>query len=152
MSLSRVGAKAVDAPVLLGTPTPVPLGTRVPYYWERAHAVTLWRDKTESAPSNFPNSESFGLLLTRLVGSRICGHSRCRHSRRAARVLPTAGIRTNCPQGGLVSDWFAGSGAAGEACRLAGRRYLGCEIDAGMAELARVRIASVLPFAEGAQP
>jgi site-specific DNA-methyltransferase (adenine-specific) len=61
-------------------------------------------------------------------------------------------IRTSCPQGGLVGDWFAGSGAAGEACRLAGRRYLGCEIDVGMAERARVRIASVLPFTEGAQP
>jgi len=61
-------------------------------------------------------------------------------------------IRTSCPQGGLVGDWFAGSGAAGEACRLAGRRYVGCEIDAGMAELARGRIASVLPFIEGAQP
>jgi len=61
-------------------------------------------------------------------------------------------IRTSCPQSGLVGDWFAGSGTAGEACRLSGRRYLGCGIDAGMAELARVRIASVLPFAEGAQP
>ena len=39
-------------------------------------------------------------------------------------------IRASCPHGGLVGDWFAGSGAAGEACRLAGRRYLGCEIDA----------------------
>ena len=61
-------------------------------------------------------------------------------------------IRASCPHGGLVGDWFAGSGAAGEACRLAGRRYLGCEIDADMAELAQARIASVLPFTEGAQP
>lgn len=61
-------------------------------------------------------------------------------------------IRTRCPPGGLVGDWFAGSGAAGEACRLTGRRYLGCEIDADMAERARARIASVLPFTEGARP
>jgi hypothetical protein len=91
MSTSGAGAKGVDGPVLLGTPTPVLLGTRVPYYWEREHAVTLWRSKAESAPSNVPNSESFGLLLTRLVGSQICGHSRCRHSRGAARVFSTAG-------------------------------------------------------------
>jgi len=91
MSTPRAGAKGVDGPVLLGTPTPVLLGTRVPYYWERAQAVTVWRGKPESVPSNVPNSESFGLLLTRLVGSRICGHSRCRHSRGAARVFPTAG-------------------------------------------------------------
>ena len=76
MSMSRAGAKGVDGPVLLGTPAPVLFGTRVPYYWERAYAVTVWRGKTESAPSNFPNSESFGLLLTQPVASWICGRSR----------------------------------------------------------------------------
>ncbi len=55
-------------------------------------------------------------------------------------------IRTSCPEGGLVGDWFAGSGAA---CRLTGRRYLGCEIDAAMAERARARIAAVLPLHGG---
>jgi hypothetical protein len=83
MSRSRHGAKGVDGPVLLGTPAPVLLGTRVPYYWERAQPVTLWRDKTDSAPSNFPNSESFGLLLTRSVKSWNCG--------RAARVANRQG-------------------------------------------------------------
>ncbi len=34
----------------------------------------------------------------------------------------------------------------------ADRRYLGCEIDVGMVELAPARIASVLSFTEGAQP
>ena len=48
-----------------------------------------------------------------------------------------------------TADCFAGSGAAGEACRLSGRRYLGCEIDAAMAERARARIAAVLPFHDG---
>ncbi len=58
-------------------------------------------------------------------------------------------IRASCPPGGLVGDWFAGSGAVGEACRLTGRRYLGCEIDAEMAERAQARIAGVLPFHNG---
>ncbi len=75
MSVSRPGAKRVDGPVLLGTPTPVLFGTRVPYYWERARLVTLWRNKADSAPSNFPNSESFGLLLTRPAKSRHCGRA-----------------------------------------------------------------------------
>ncbi len=75
MSISLHGAKGVDGPVLLGTPTPVLFGTQVPYYWERACPVTLWRSKAESAPSNFPNSESFGLLLTRPATSRNCGRS-----------------------------------------------------------------------------
>jgi hypothetical protein len=73
MSMSRAGAKGVDGPVLLGTPTSVLSGTRVPYYWERAQPVTIWRGKADSFPSNFPNSESFGLLLTRRATSRNCG-------------------------------------------------------------------------------
>lgn len=69
----RPGVKGVDGPVLLGTPTPVLFGTRFPYYWERARLVTLWRDRADSPPSNFPNSESFGLLLTHPAKSRNCG-------------------------------------------------------------------------------
>lgn len=48
-----------------------------------------------------------------------------------------------------VGGWFAGSGSAGEARRLSGRRHLGCEIDAAIAERAHARIASVLPFHDG---
>lgn len=49
----------------------------------------------------------------------------------------------------LAGGWFAGSGSAGEARRLSGRRHLDCEIDAAMAERARARIASVLQFQDG---
>lgn len=52
-------------------------------------------------------------------------------------------IRTSCPPGGIVGDWFAGSGAAGEACLRSGRRYVGCEIDPVMANTARRRLAAV---------
>ena len=55
-------------------------------------------------------------------------------------------IGASCPDGRLVGVWFAVSGAAGEACRLAGRRYVGCEIDTAMADRARARIAAVLSF------
>lgn len=58
-------------------------------------------------------------------------------------------IRTSCPKGGLVGDFFAGSGAAGEACAMSGRRYVGCEIDPEMAAKARARLASNL-FGEAA--
>jgi site-specific DNA-methyltransferase (adenine-specific) len=48
-------------------------------------------------------------------------------------------VRTSCPQGGLVGDFFAGSGAGAEACDASGRSYVGCEIDHEMVEKARRR-------------
>ncbi|EQB16717.1 MULTISPECIES: DNA-methyltransferase [Sphingobium] len=60
--------------------------------------------------------------------------------------LLAALIETSCPRGGLVGDWFAGSGAAGEACIRTGRRYLGCEIDPAMAERARLRLQGFAAF------
>jgi site-specific DNA-methyltransferase (adenine-specific) len=79
-------------------------------------------------------------------------HGRAIHPTEKPSALLEILIRTSCPQGGLVGDWFAGSGAAGEACRLSGRHYLGCETDAAMAERARSRIAAVLPFHGGGAP
>jgi site-specific DNA-methyltransferase (adenine-specific) len=55
-------------------------------------------------------------------------------------------IRTSCPPDGLVGDFFAGSGAGGEAAIACGRRYVGCEIDPEMAQKARARLAGILPF------
>lgn len=57
-------------------------------------------------------------------------------------------IRTSCPPGGVVGDFFAGSGAVGEACLTTGRCYVGCEADPVMAEKARDRLGQSL-FAVG---
>ncbi|MDH1270518.1 site-specific DNA-methyltransferase [Rhizobium pusense] len=76
-------------------------------------------------------------------------HGRAIHPTEKPVFLLETLIRTSCPEGGLVGDWFAGSGSAGEACRLTGRHYIGCEIDAYMADRARARIAAVLPFTDG---
>lgn len=61
-------------------------------------------------------------------------------------------IRTSCPPGGLVGDFFAGSGAAGEAAGLTGRNYVGCEIDLRMAIKGRERHASLPEARFGALP
>jgi site-specific DNA-methyltransferase (adenine-specific) len=53
-------------------------------------------------------------------------------------------IRTSCPQGGTVADFFAGSGSAGEACAHAGRNYVGTESSATMAAKANRRLAQNL--------
>jgi site-specific DNA-methyltransferase (adenine-specific) len=97
-------------------------------------------------------SEDGGPRLMRSVPyARNC-HGRAIHPTEKPSGLIEILIRTSCPPGGLVGDWFAGSGAAGEACRLAGRCYLGCEIDPEMAERARARLATVLTFDGGVEP
>jgi site-specific DNA-methyltransferase (adenine-specific) len=90
-------------------------------------------------------------LMRSVIYARNC-HGRAIHPTEKPSFLLELLIRTSCPEGGLVGDWFAGSGAAGEACRLSGRRYLGCEIDTAMAERARARLAAVLPFDRGDAP
>ncbi|EXL06466.1 DNA methylase [Brucella anthropi] len=90
-------------------------------------------------------------LMRSVIYVRNC-HGRAIHPTEKPVGLLEVLIRTSCPPGGLVGDWFAGSGAVGDACRLTGRRYLGCEIDAGMAQRARDRLASILPFTDGATP
>ncbi|MBK3405199.1 site-specific DNA-methyltransferase (adenine-specific) [Sphingomonas sp. BE270] len=97
-------------------------------------------------------SEDGGPRLMRSVIYARNAHGRAIHPTEKPAALLEILIRTSCPEGGLVADWFAGSGAAGEACRLTGRRYLGCEIDAAMAEKARARIGAVLPFDRRATP
>lgn len=49
-------------------------------------------------------------------------------------------IESLCPEGGLVLDPFAGSGSTCEAARLAGRNFVGIELDAQYFELAHARI------------
>jgi site-specific DNA-methyltransferase (adenine-specific) len=87
-------------------------------------------------------------LMRSVIYARNC-HGRAIHPTEKPSGLIEILIRTSCPPSGLVGDWFAGSGAAGEACQLSGRRYLGCEIDADMAERARARISALLPFHGG---
>ena len=87
-------------------------------------------------------------IMRSVIYLRNC-HGHAIHPTEKPSVLLEILIRTSCPEGGLLGDWFAGSGAAGEACRLSARRYIGCEIDPDMAERARSRLASLLPFDGG---
>ena len=52
-------------------------------------------------------------------------------------------VRLVTPPGGLVLDPFAGTGSTGRGAILEGFCFLGCEIDANYAEIARLRIKAV---------
>ena len=89
-------------------------------------------------------SEDGGPRIMRSVIQMRSMHGRAIHPTEKPSPLMEVLIRTSCPEGGLVGDFFAGSGSAGEAAAMAGRAYVGCEIDAVMAERARGRLSSNL--------
>lgn len=67
------------------------------------------------------------------------------HPNQKPKALMEYLCRVVCPTGGIVLDPFTGSGATGEGALAAGCSFLGFEIDDGIAELARRRIAASDP-------
>jgi len=53
------------------------------------------------------------------------------------------------PPGGLILDPFAGSGSTGKAAVIEGFRFVGIELEAEYAEIARARIEAVIPRQAG---
>jgi DNA modification methylase len=49
-------------------------------------------------------------------------------------------VRSSCPEGGLVADFFCGSGTTGVAAKNLGRRYLLCDASADAVEIAKQRL------------
>ena len=82
-------------------------------------------------------------LMRSVIYERSC-HGRAIHPTEKPVGLLETLIRTSCPVGGLVGDWFAGSGSVGDACVMTDRSYLGCEIDEEMAGSANNRLCSSL--------
>lgn len=82
-------------------------------------------------------------LMRSVLHARSC-HGRAIHPTEKPVDLLEVLIRTSCPVGGLVGDFFAGSGALGEACSLTDRDYYGAEIDPSYYEAAIDRLKSFL--------
>ena len=55
-------------------------------------------------------------------------------------------ILAGCPKGGLVLDPFMGAGTTGLVAQAHGRHYVGIELNAEYAEMARLRIAGKEPI------
>jgi site-specific DNA-methyltransferase (adenine-specific) len=94
------------------------------------------------------SSEDGGPRIMRsVIYARSC-HGRAIHPTEKPVDLLEILLRTSCPSGGLVGDFFAGSGAVGEAAAACGRRYIGTEIDIKYAEAARLRLGGLFPMGE----
>jgi site-specific DNA-methyltransferase (adenine-specific) len=95
--------------------------------------------------SQYESHDGGPRIMRSVIYMRSC-HGRAIHPTEKPDALLEILIRTSCPQNGVVGEFFAGSGAAGEAAMRAGRNYVGFEIDPEMAEAARVRLAQNLPL------
>lgn len=82
-------------------------------------------------------------LMRSVIYMRSC-HGEAIHPTEKPVGLLEILIRASCPPGGLVGDFFAGSGAAAEACAHTGRDYFGAEIDAVYHAAALDRLGSCL--------
>lgn len=91
-------------------------------------------------------SEDGGPRLARSVFCARSEHGRAVHptQKPVAAILPL--IEYSCPVGGTVLDPFCGSGSTGIAAKQLGREFIGIEIDADYAEMARRRIAGDAPL------
>lgn len=87
----------------------------------------------------------------RTGGEYLPGTWHCAAPSSATRLHPTekpqailSDLVRLAPPDGLVLDPFAGSGATGVAAVLAGRRYVGCELSRGYADIAAGRLAAAV--------
>lgn len=104
-------------------------------------------DMPEAAPAYQayrPNCETTHGIETPFAGTNRGGHSRNTHPT----VKPVDLMRYLCkltrtPTGGVVLDPFMGSGTTGIACVMEHRDFIGIELNAEYAEIARKRIADM---------
>jgi site-specific DNA-methyltransferase (adenine-specific) len=79
-------------------------------------------------------------LMRSVIPVRSC-HGMAEHPTQKPEGIIAPLIEYSCPPGGIVGDWFAGSGSVGVTALKMGRRYVGCEIDEGYHSKALGRLA-----------
>lgn len=121
----------------------------VPAMTHDAVARTVTRNKSrpthlgKHGASTYRSEDGGPKLMRSVIRMRSC-HGTAIHPTEKPVGLLDLLIRTSCPEGGLVADFFAGSAAGGVAARAAGRHYVGCEKDPTMVILARRRLQGTL--------
>lgn len=98
---------------------------------------------------SFVSEDGGPRLMRSVIFQRSC-HGFAIHPTEKPVALLEILIRTSCPPRGLVGDFFAGSGAAGEAAARCGRRYVGAEIDPVYHARASARFSSLVLREEAA--
>lgn len=97
---------------------------------------------------HFKSEDGGPRIMRSVIFARSC-HGKAIHPTQKPVGLLEILVRTSCPPGGVVGDFFAGSGAAGEAAAMTGRNYVGCELHPEIAARAKDRLDALLPFDRG---
>jgi site-specific DNA-methyltransferase (adenine-specific) len=80
-------------------------------------------------------------LMRSVIPVRSChGHAEHETQKPVGILLPL--IESSCAPGGLVADWFMGSGSTGVAALESGRSFVGCELLADHFAVAERRCAA----------
>lgn len=67
-------------------------------------------------------------LMRSVIYARSC-HGYAVHPTQKPVEIVDPLVEYSCPPGGIVADWFAGSGTTAAVCMRRGLRFVGCEID-----------------------
>lgn len=91
-----------------------------------------------------PKLANPGNVIKCKVGGGLMGHPLA-HENEAPFPLSLAEffVQSFCPPGGVVLDPFCGSGTTGHAASLHDRKFIGCDIREGQADLTKRRLAEI---------
>ncbi len=127
------------------------LGGSSPRYWPRKHDDLLWYSRTPNGHYFQPDRQPATSQRMKGQDKKVPDHwdipalnnmasERVGYPTQKPLELLERIVRSSCPEGGLVADFFCGSGTTGVAAKNLGRRYLLCDASADAVEIAKQRL------------
>lgn len=98
--------------------------------------------------STYETEDGGPRLMTSVLEARNCHGYAVNETQKPVELVEPL-VRNACPRGGLVVDFFAGSGSTALACLATGRRFVGCDVREAQCEAAARALSQMLPLAFG---
>ena len=129
------------------------LGGSSPRYWPRKHDTILWYAREAGAhhfePARIPATSQRMKGMTKkapdwweIPAINNMAHERTGYPTQKPEALLERIVTSSCPEGGLVADFFCGSGTTLVVAERTGRRWIGCDVSEEAIETTTARLAS----------